>query len=408
VSEIEIGNRAARRLVIEAQLLGAERQSPDRRGILATVDRLLWLQLDPTSAVARSHHLVLWSRLGRYDPTDVARLIYRDHRLFEWRAFVYPTRDLPFYRLAMKSRSIKYAHLRRRATFMRANPSLRRQVLLRLRREGPLPTSAFDGRDAVSWHSPGWTNERNASQMLEFLSARGRVLVAGRVGQERLWDLTERCVPAKALVSSETPATLVRRATIRSLRALGLATAPQIQNMLPLALRGSVTKTIGALERSGEFVPARVVSKDGALKGRWYVHADDAERIRDFERSWSGRTTLLSPFDTLVRDRLRAEALFGMRYRIEIYVPRTERRYGYFAMPILHEDELIGRIDPRVDRESETLVVNAVHLEPGVRRERATGRAIAKALDDLAEFTGMSRVSVPAGAALPGLRSSRG
>ncbi len=404
MSDLEISQRAARRLAIDAQLLGAERKSADRRGILATVDQLLRLQLDPTSVVARSHLLVLWSRLGQYDPADVARLIYRDQRLFEWRAFVYPTRHLPLYRLAMRSTSTKYKHWQRRAVWMRANLPLRRQVLSRLRREGPLATSAFDGREAVSWHSTGWTNEPNASQMLEYLSAEGRVLVAGRAGQERLWDLTERCVPAKAMVSTATPTKLVRDATVRSLRALGIATSTQIANMLPLAVRESVQQRMASLVASGEFVPARVVSGDGTLKGRWYVHAADAARIPALERGWSGRTTLLSPFDTLIHDRARAEALFGMRYRIEIYVPPAKRQYGYFAMPILRNDELIGRIDPRVDREHDAFVVNAVHLEPGTTRDRATGRAVARALDDLAQFTGMSQVKVPTGAGLPGLR----
>jgi uncharacterized protein YcaQ len=402
MSEVEISQRAARRLVIDAQLLGAARQSPDRRGILATVDRIIWLQLDPTSAVARSHLLVLWSRLGQYEREDVARLIYRDQRLFEWRAFLYPTRHLSFYRLAMRSMSTN-PYWQPRMAWMRANLPLRRQIVSRLRREGPLATSAFDGRDAVSWHSTGWTNDRNSSQMLEFLSAQGRVLVAGRSGQERLWDLTERCVPARALASRASPTKLMRDATIRATRALGVATATQIQNMLPYTVRGSIAKTIASLEREGELVPTRVRSSgDGTLKGRWYVHAADAEKIPALERSWSGRTTLLSPFDTLIRDRARAEVLFGMRYRIEIYIPKERRQHGYFAMPILHDDSLIGRIDPRVDRERETLVINAVHLEPGVKLDRATGRAVARALDDLAQFTGASRVSVPAHAGLPG------
>jgi len=404
LSDLEISLRAARRLVIDAQLLGSERQNPDRRGILATVDRIIWLQLDPTSAVARSHFLVLWSRLGQYEREDVARLIYKDQRLFEWRAFVYPTRHLPFYLLAMRSKSEKYTYRRYRVAWMRKNIPLRRQVLARLRREGPLATSAFDGREAVSWHSTGWTNERNASQMLEFLSAEGRVLVAGRTGQERLWDLTERCVPAKALVSSATPAKLIRDATIRALRALGVATTKQISEQLPGAVRPQVLKAIESLARSGEFVRVRVVTGDGSLKGSWYVLAVDAERVPALERNWKGRTTFLSPFDTLIRDRTRAEALFGMRYRIEIYVPPAKRQYGYFAMPILHNDELIGMIDPRVDREKDAFLVNAVHLQPGVKRDRATGQAVARALDDLAQFTGMSRVAVPAGVGLPGLR----
>ena len=404
MSGLEISLRAARRLAIDAQLLGAERHSPDRRGILATVDRIIWLQLDPTSAVARSHYLVLWSRLGQYEREDVARLIYREQRLFEWRAFVYPTRHLPFYRLAMRSKSEKYTYRRYRVAWMRKNMPLRRQVLSRLRRKGPLATSAFDGREAVSWHSTGWTNDRNASQMLEFLSAEGRVLVAGRTGQERLWDLTERCVPAKALVSSAAPTKLIRYATIRALRALGVATTKQISEMLPGAVRPQVLKTIESLARSGEFVPVRVVTEDGTLKGSWYVLALDAERIPALERRWSGRTTMLSPFDTLIRDRARAEALFGLRYRIEIYVPPAKRQYGYFAMPILHDDELIGVIDPRVDRGKDTFVVNAVHLQSGVKRDRNTGQAVARALDDLAQFTGVSRVAVPAGVGLPGLR----
>jgi uncharacterized protein YcaQ len=404
LSDLEISHRAARRLAIDAQLLGADRHSPDRRGILATVERIIWLQLDPTSAVARSHFLVLWSRLGQYAREDVARLIYKDQRLFEWRAFVYPTGHLPFYRLAMRSRSEKYTYRRYRVAWMRKNIPLRRQVLSRLRREGPLATSAFDGREAVSWHSTGWTNERNASQMLEFLSAEGRVLVAGRTGQERLWDLTERCVPAKALLSSATPTKLIRDATTRAMRALGVGTTKQISEVLPGAVRPQVLKAIESLVRSGEFVPVRVVTDQGTLKGSWYVQATDAQRIPSLERSWSGRTTFLSPFDTLIRDRARTLALFGMRYFIEIYTPPAKRQYGYFAMPILHNDELIGRIDPRVDREEDALVINAVHLEPGIKRDRGTGRAVAAALDDLAQFTAVSRARVPTRVGLPGLR----
>jgi uncharacterized protein YcaQ len=169
-------------------------------------------------------------------------------------------------------------------------------------------------------------------------------------------------------------------------------------------VRPQVLKATLSLARSGEFVRVRVVTEDGTLKGTWYVLAAEAQRRPALERSWRGRTTFLSPFDTLIRDRARTLALFGMRYVIEIYVPPAKRQYGYFAMPILHADELVGRIDPRVDREKDALVINAVHLEPRVTRDRATGSAVARALDDLAQFTGVSSAKIPAGVGLPGLR----
>jgi hypothetical protein len=280
----------------------------------------------------------------------------------------------------------------RMTKWMRANQPLRREVLSRLRRDGALPTSAFDGREAVSWRSTGWTNARNASQMLEFLSAEGRVLVAGRSGQERLWDLTERCVPAKALVSSATPVKLIRDATVRALRSLGVATPMQIQNMLPYAVRDSVAKVIDSLERSGELVPTRVTTTDGALKGRWYIHASDAEKIPALERSWSGRTTLLSPFDTLIRDRARTEALFGMRYRIEIYVPAPKRVHGYYVLPFLLGDALVARVDLKADRQEGVLRVQAAHAEPGAPAE--TGEALRAELELMAGWLELDGVAV--------------
>jgi len=399
VTEIELSARAARRLALTAQGLDAGRVTPDRRGIVSTIERLRWLQLDPTSAVARSPLLVLWSRLGAYDISTLERLIYRDRRLFEWRAFIYPMRHLPFYRLAMRELPRRGGYWARRAAWMRANDALRREVLGRLRREGALPTSAFDGRAALAWRSTGWTNDRNASQMLEFLSAEGRVMVARREGQQRLWDIAERCIPGNALAASAGPATLLRDATLGAARALGIGTAKQIAEVLPWSLRPRVLAQIATLARAGELIEARV----GSLAGRWYLRRDDLARARRLDRDFEGRATLLSPFDNLIRDRVRTEALFGMRFRLEIYVPQDQRQYGFFVMPILRDDELIGRVDPKVDRERGVLAVNAVHLEQGVRRDTRTGSAIAGELEDLARFVGAREVAVARSARLPGL-----
>lgn len=399
VTEIELSVSAARRLALTAQGLDADRVAPDRRGIVGTIERLRWLQLDPTSAVARSHLLVLWSRLGPYDVASLERLIYRDRRLFEWRAFIYPMRHLPFYRLAMRELPRRGGYWARRAAWMRANDALRRNLLARLRRDGPLPTSAFDGRTALAWQSTGWTNERNASQMLEFLSAEGRVMVAGRDGQERLWDLADRCIPDGALAASASPSTLLRDATLSAARALGIATTKQIAETLPWSLRPRVVAHIATLARTGDLVEARITS----VPGTFYMRRADLASARRLEREFAGRVTLLSPFDNLIRDRARTEALFGMRFRLEIYVPRSKREFGFFVMPILRGDQLIGRLDPKVDRERGVLAVNAVHLEKGVHRDTSTGRAIGRALRDLAGFVGAREVEVARSARLPGL-----
>ncbi len=176
-------------------------------------------------------------------------------------------------------------------------------------------------------------------------------------------------------------------------------TPEQIAEALPWSLRPRVVAQIATLARTGELVAARVTS----LPGTFYVRRADLARARRLEREFAGRVTLLSPFDNLIRDRVRTEALFGMRFRLEIYVPRDKREYGFFVMPILRGDELIGRIDPKLDRERGALAVNAVHLENGIRRDTSTGRAIGRAVRDLAEFVGAREVEVARPARLPGL-----
>lgn len=319
--------------------------------LLEVVNHLTFLQLDPTAAVAPSADLVAWTRLGaKYQPAHLQRALEHDRALFEHRAMVRPMTDLGLY-LADMAASPRDA---RRRDWLRANESFRRHVLDLLRDSGPLLSRDVPDRSAVPWPSTGWTNNRNVTQMLELLAARGEIAVAGRSGRQRLWDLAERVYPADTPVVPAAEAR--RRRDEKRLRALGIA-------------RASVVGEAGE--------PAQVEGTSGV----WRV--DPAALGGPF----AGRTGLLSPFDRLIHDRIRALELFDFEYRLEMYVPRAKRRWGYFALPVLHHDRLVGKVDTTADRKNAILRVHAVHQD--VRFSRAMTAAVRTELEALASWLGL-------------------
>ena len=380
----------ARRLAIACQRLSGPRPPADAADILEVVRDLGCLQLDPTSAVARSHLLVLWSRLGRYDPALLDALLWRERALFEYwahAASIVPTEDYPIHHLMMR----RYARgegawPRRVRAWMEQNGALRDAILAALVARGPLLSRALPDVAAVPWASTGWTASRNVERMLAFLWAQGEVLVAGRRGSQRLWTLAERHLPTWTPRAELAEREVVRRA---ALRALGVATPAHIAAHYTRDRYPGLDSVLAELEGEGRIVPVAIGEGEQALPGRWYVHADDLpalERLAAGE--WRPRTTLLSPFDNLICDRARTETLFGFAFRLEIYVPRARRRYGYFVMPILYGDRLIGRIDPLMDRTRGHLTVNAVYAEPAAPASHDVARAVAAAVEDLGLFLG--------------------
>lgn len=390
----------ARRLAIVKQRLAGPRPSPDREGILDTIRDLGCLQLDPTSAVARSHVLVLWSRLGSFDRTDLEALLWEERRLFEYwahRASIVPTEDYPIHHMLMRRYpSDRWAHSRRTRLWLQQNPALKRHVLARLRKDGPLRLRDFEDRAVVGWQSGGWTSGRNVARMLNVLWTQGRVMVAGRVGNDKLWDLAERWLPEWTPRERLSEQEIVRRAAQRSLRALGVATARHIDNHFTIGRYPGLSSALTRLEKEGTIERARVVDDGREWPGTWYVHTEDVPILELFhEEGWLPRTTLLSPFDNVIIDRSRTERLFGFHFRMEIYVPKSNRQFGYYVLPILHGDRLIGRIDPAFDRTREVLVVNALHPEEGWNMEGSTGRAVRAAIEELAGFLGAREVEYP-------------
>lgn len=364
---------------------------------MATAFDLAGLQLDPIGVVAPSHMLVLWSRLGRFDPADLEALRWGERRLFEYwthAAAIVCTEDYPIHSLLMRRYpSDRYAQSRRLRAWLDANQALRRSILRQLRSGGPLPTGALEDRADTSWRSSGWTAGRNVDRMLDVLWTQGRIMVAGRQGRQRVWDLAERWLPAWAPTRRPPEREVVRLAVQRSLRALGVATARDIDRHFTASRYPGLPAVLAGLERSGRVERLRVAAEGAEWPGPWYVHADDLPLLERLEAGdWRPRTTLLSPFDNLIIDRERTQRLFGFHYRMEIYVPKAARRYGYYVLPVLHGDRLVGRVDPVMDRARGRLVVNAVHAEPDA--PAAAGAAVAGALEELAAFLGAGGVEL--------------
>jgi len=349
----------ARRIAVRAQLLEAPRPTD----LVTVVRQLTLLQIDPTAAVAPSADLVAWSRLGSaYQPADLKRAVEKDRTLFEHNALIRPMSDVG---LVLADVADWPDHEKPRA-WLRDNDSFRRDVLQLLRRSGPLASRDIPDTSTVPWPSSGWTNNRNVTQMLEFLMRRGEIAIAGRVGRERLWDVAERVYPAEVVVPSVEEAEGIMNE--RRLTSLGIARATGTK--LPIE-----PVTVG---EAGE--PAVVEG----TKGEWRV---DPVALQD---EFAGRTALLSPFDRLVYDRRRAEELFDFEYTLEMYKPAAKRRWGYFALPILHGDRLVGKADLAADRKAGVLRVNAIHED--VKFTRAMSEAVRAELEDLAGWLELSGI----------------
>jgi uncharacterized protein len=359
VSVHRLTKAQARRIAVRAQLLDARRPID----LLTVVQQLTMLQIDPTAAIAPSADLVAWSRLGSaYQPADLKRALEEDRTLFELDAIVRPMSDLGLY-LAGAAEFPSYESSR---AWFRDNDRFRRDILKVVKSSGPVSSREIPDTCVVPWASTGWTNNRNVTQMLEFLMTRGEVAIAGRVGRERLWDLPERVYPSDVVVPSVDEAE--RAKNERRLASLGIAR--QKTRAMPME-----PTHVG---EAGE--PAVVEG----TKGEWRV--DPAALGDDFE----GRTALLSPFDRLVHDRVRTEELFDFEYTLEMYKPAAKRRWGYFALPILHDDRLVGKVDAKADHKASVLRVHAIHED--VKFTRAMTKAVQAELDDLAAWLELGSV----------------
>ncbi len=347
----QLSREQARRIAVRAQLLDLPRPSD----LLGVVRRLTLVQVDLTAAVAPSAQLVLWCRLPGFEVEELEAAV-GDGSLVELAGMLRPAEDIALYRADMAawhSSDPPEQWMRGAQDWVELNDTARLDILEELRREGPLPAQALPDTCEVPWRSTGWTEGKNVMKMLEIMEARGEVAVASRDGRTRHWDLSERVWPDDPEAAPPALEAQAERDR-RRLASLGIA-------------RARAPKTPNEPDGVG---PAGTTVEVQGVRGTWQVDLDQLEHVDD---PWQGRTVLLSPLDRLVFDRKRLAELLGFDYQLEMYKPAAKRRWGYWAMPVLHGDRLVGKLDATADRRGGALRLAALHedepLDDAVRGE---------------------------------------
>jgi uncharacterized protein len=370
---------AARALAVSAQGYAGRARRGTADDVEAVVRRLGCVQLDSITAVERSHRIALGARVGTYPRATVSDLTAAG-RVFEYwahEACVIPVEDYPLYKRRMDGRRMHHWY----GDVIGGDPKLAERVLGEIRERGPLGSRSFEGKGGG-----GMWNYKPAKRMLEALWTSGRLAVAGRRNFERLYDLPERVLPAEVL---EAPmpdeATYLRTLAVRAVRARGcLSDSAIVEHWRFTGGTKRIRPHLDALVEAGELERHEVDDGGAPL----YV-------VPGAEPDRSTAAVLLSPFDNLIWDRTFTERLFGFRHMIEVYKPAHQRQYGYYVLPFLRGERLVGRSDLKADRTAGVLRAIAFHPEPGVRDSAALRTAFEGALARLAALIGVATIDAP-------------
>ncbi|MBK9124360.1 MAG: YcaQ family DNA glycosylase [Chloroflexi bacterium] len=347
---------AVRGLMIAAQGLVDTPQPPATKDdVLAVIRHLHALQIDSINVVARAPYFVLWSRLGAYDPNWLDELL-EEGALFEFwaRAMSFiPIEDYPLYRVG--SRWVEFLSPE---AWIKKNPEVVERVLSRIREAGTARSADFERTDG---EKNDWWNHKDEKKALEALFNAGVLMVRKREKFQRIYGLREDVYPEADSLPKLTREQAHDQLALNAIEALGVATLDWVGSFYRFK-RADVKEALKRLERDGRVIPVKVEG----WKTPCYVHPNNLARTQaaaagDIPRS---KTTLLSPFDPVTSDYGRMRDLFNFDYVIEFYFPADKRQYGYFSLPILHDNRLVGRLDPKAHRKEGIFEVKSLHLEP--------------------------------------------
>ncbi|HEY0036358.1 MAG TPA: crosslink repair DNA glycosylase YcaQ family protein [Longimicrobium sp.] len=388
MTDIRLSQSAARALMLAAQGLDRRpRRRATRAGVLDAIRRMGALQIDTISVVARSPYLVLWSRLGDYRPEWLDSLL-AEGKLFEYwahEACFLPIEDYPLFRRRMLDPS--WAGWRGSHAVMERHPESAARLLERVRERGPVRSSDFERLEKGGT----WWDWKPEKRMLEALFTAGELMIRRRNRFQRIYDLRERVLPSWSDDQLPSADAVDRALALRAVRAMGIAKGKWVADYYRTSK--TATKLLPArLAQSGEL---HEVAVEG-WKEPGYVHPDHlpAARAAAEGRLKPTLTTLLSPFDPLVWDRVRASEMFGFDYRLECYTPAPRRVYGYYVLPILRRGKLIGRMDAKAHRKEGIFAVRALYLEPGVRLSDRAAADVANAIQECAAWHRTPTVSI--------------
>jgi uncharacterized protein len=382
---------AARALSLHTQGLttpnGAE-ANPRLDTIQQMIEQIGCVQIDTLQMVHRSHYVILWSRLGRYNPTDLDKLVYDPaHRqCFEYwyqAACIIPYSLYPHLLPVMRRRKEHYTNGGNRWMNQDGHAELTAAVHQRIRQEGPLR-----GRD-FEYNGPqrtGWWDWKPSKVALEALYNMGDLMVANRVNFQRVYDIRERVVPDWVDTTEPTWEQAARTILGRSLKASGVCTPNQILDYCTSVGRPHLRPYIKSLIDDGTFVELQVAFDDGSQP--MFVHRDNLPLLQQAADNAlpTPRTTFFVPFDPLFYPVKRDRLFWNFDFTIECYKPEPQRRWGYFSLAILHHDRLAGRFDPKLERQNKTLRLKSIHLEPGVEPTEELAADVARTMHNFLAF----------------------
>ena len=349
----------ARRIIVRAQLLDADRPGD----VVEVAEQLTYIKIDPTATIAPCEHTMLWSRIGwSYEPGQLRKAAEDDRTLFEFAGAFRPISLLPYMRPVMQTWPTRESS----REWLEANARFARDILARLRADGPTLTTDIPDTAQVDRAPDGWTGRNQVPIMLDFLCRQGRVAVVGREGRHRRWDLAERVYPQDLPEYDADDA--ARLLAERKLQAAGIARSHWYWN------------------------PVGDAGEPATVEGSTRKYRVDPEALAALEEGAAGRVAFLNPYDSLLFDRRRLEEVFEYTYVLEQFKPKAQRVYGYFAHPIVLGDRFVGMLDAEVDRKAEVLRINAIHeFSPFEPDEREMVRA---EVGELAEWLGMPVVGM--------------
>ncbi len=382
----------------EQHLAGKLPQTATTEHILSVVRDLAYVQWDPIAAIAPSHIIALWSRLGSFRLADLDRLLWREKKLFQhWApiAMIVLTEDYPLYYSLMKrypeSLTKSWGGQRLRARkFLAKHTELRNRILDQLK-NGPLQLAQFKDHVKTKRNPDGWTSGSDVSQMLSHMQMSGEVMVVGHEGLQNIWGLSERFLPSSTKRKELSEEEFEVEAAQRAIRALGTASPREIHYYFVRGRYQNLKKAIERLKK--ESAIHRITVAELGSKDERYIYDQDIELLQSISSdAWEPRMSLLAPFDNLIVGRDRTNRLFGFDYVHEQFLPAEKRKFGTFVLPILWGERLIGRTDMLMDRKNEKLLVNSVHAEPGTPAEEEVASMIAQTMQQFAEFLGAREV----------------